>query len=334
MMPFADQIEQIVTEREPMATHTWFGLGGPAEWFARPRSMKQLSELMRHCHEQQVPVRILGLGANLLVCDDGVDGVVVRLNSPEFREVRWDPDTGEVMKGPLNRAAGEYNPTDTEAVHFDPQGSVVVTAAGGVEMAKLTLDAVRRGLTGLECMAGIPGTLGGIVRMNAGGRTGQISDVVQSITMLRPDGSLCRLSREQAGFAYRSSRLGEGVVCQVTMELRPDDPREIRERYMSLFEMKRRSQPMQEYCAGCVFKNPPQHSAGALIDKAGFKGRAVGGAWVSERHANFIVAKEGATAGDVLSLIGLIRREVADRFGVELELEIEVWGKVMAGIPA
>ena len=168
--------------------------------------------------------------------------------------------------------------------------------------------------------------------MNAGGRWGQISDVVRELTVVDAPGDICRLSPADAGFGYRRSNLAGVVVCQVAMELTRDDPDAVRERFKAVWQTKTDTQPMSEASAGCVFKNPPGGSAGALIDRAGLKGRSVGGARVSETHANFIVVQPGATADDVLTLIGQIRREVARQFGVELDLEIEVWGRRIARV--
>jgi len=307
-MTFLSDLSPMVTENEPLAPHASLGVGGRARWFARPRDVEDLTEVVRRCWRERVELRLLGLGANLLVSDDGVDGVVVRLNSAEFRRVSWSEDADSARTAGTARAE-----------------EVVVTAGAGADMNRLVLDSVRRGLSGLECMAGIPGTLGGIIRMNAGGRFGEIADVVRDVTVVDPYGAVRMMSREEVGFRYRGTDLGACAVCGASLVLRPGDPKAIRARFMEVWAYKRQTQPLTDATAGCVFKNPPGRSAGQLIDRSGLKGRSVGGACVSQHHANFIVAKEGATARDVLSLIGLIRREVAEQFGVELELEIEVW---------
>ena len=284
---------------------TWYGLGGCAEWFAEPADAEALAALIRICRDTRTPCRMLGLGANLLVADDGVDGVVVRLKSPAFRRVEWPEPTDEPM----------------------------VFAGAGADMSRLVLDATRRGLAGIECMGGIPGTLGGIVRMNAGGRFGSICEVVQSVTVIDTDGELRTLSADEVGFEYRRTKLDGMIVCGASLSMRRDDPQQLRDRCMEIWDYKKKSQPMAEHSAGCVFKNPPNGSAGALIDQAGLKGRSVGGARVSTRHANFIVAQEGATAADVMMLISAVRREVAQRTGIELELEIQTWGRQPARQP-
>lgn len=296
---FSD-LSAIIAENEPIGRHTWFGLGGAARWVARPVNFDQLVELVRQCRHENVEIYKLGQGANLLVADEGVDGMVLRLNTPFFQQVE---------RGGVD---GDF---------------VTVKAGGGADMNRLARDAVRRGLSGLEVMGGIPGTLGGIIRMNAGGKFGQISDVVRDITVVDGDGKTRQLTADEIGFSYRRTNLGDAIVCGATLQLRQDDPKRLRQRFLEIWEYKRESQPLADYSAGCVFKNPTGQSAGALIDRAGLKGRTLGGAYVSAHHANFIVAKEGATARDVLTLIGLVRREVAEQFGIELELEIEVWDR-------
>ena len=313
MTEFLFELSRIVLEHEPLAPHTSFGLGGAARWLARPRSTDQVALLVRRCGQEGIPHVVLGLGANVLVSDEGLEGMVLRLNAPEFRQVAYSDGTGTG-----GRSRG---PRRSRNRH------VTVIAGAGADMHRLVLESVRRGLRGLEVLAGIPATLGGAIRMNAGGREGQIADVVRELTVVDTQGSVKQLSRSQVGFGYRSTRLDGTVICQAKLELTPDDPTELRDRFLAIWDHKKRSQPLNEQSAGCVFKNPPALSAGALIDRAGLKGRSVGGAHVSEVHANFIVAKEGATAGDVFTLIGQIRREVAQQFGVELELEIEIWGR-------
>jgi len=309
-MNFLSDMKEIVSKNEPLATHTTFGIGGPARWFVRPGSIDDLKEVIKRTRRDNISFNMLGQGANLLVNDDGVDGVVIRLDAPDFRKVHWGTNGDAGADSPLGKKGRK----------------VVVVANAGADMNRLAREAVRRGLSGLECMAGIPGTVGGIIRMNAGGPLGQIADVVRDITVIDEFGELRTLSNDEIGFRYRGIGLNGEVICRATLELEPGDPRKIRERFLAVLAHKRKTQPLSEDSAGCVFKNPPGHSAGELIERAGFKGRGVGGAYVSRRHANFIVAKEGATARDVLALVGRTRRAVLEQFGVGLDLEIELWG--------
>jgi UDP-N-acetylmuramate dehydrogenase len=300
---FLSDLSDIIVENEPLARHTLLRVGGPARWFARPRSVEQVRELVRRCRQEGVEVLPLGLGANLLVSDDGVDALVIRLSDPTFDRVEWNTREGRRADNPVS-----------------------ITVPGGADMYRLINDTVRNGLGGLESLAGIPGTLGGLLRMNAGGRFGNICDVVEDVLAVDADGQMRSLTREQAGFRYRGSNLAGSVVCAANLSLQPGDPKQLRARFKEIWESKKKAQPLSDNSAGCVFKNPPGGSAGSMIDQAGLKGRRVGGAVVSPKHANFIVTEGGATAGDVLSLIGIIRREVADWFGVELETEVQLWG--------
>jgi UDP-N-acetylmuramate dehydrogenase len=292
-MNWLSELEGPIEHDVPLSPLTWFKLGGRARHLYRPEDETQLARLVGRAYGDGVLTRVLGGGANLLIRDDGVDGVVIRLDQPTFRKVEFH---------------GER-----------------VTAAGGADLMRLTLESVRRGLAGLECMAGIPGTVGGAIRMNAGGKFGAIGAVVSSVRLLTPAGALETLRAEELGFGYRRSQVGQGIVLSADLQLRQDDPERVLARYEEIWAYKKASQPLSANSAGCIFKNPPGDSAGKLIDRAGLKGQSVGGASVSREHANFIVTHEGATAADVLELVERIRRTVRRRFGIELELEIDVW---------
>ncbi len=268
-------------------------MGGRARYLFRPRDAEQLARLLTRARDEGAPVKVLGGGANVLISDDGVDGVVVRLDQPAFREVKRDRGR--------------------------------IEAGAGVDLMPLARECSDLGLSGLESMAGIPATLGGAVRMNAGGPRGEFGRVVREVRVLRPDGEIETWPHDRVGFGYRQSDLGDHIVLAVQLELVEDDPERVRGAFDENFAQKKRTQPLAEQSAGCVFKNPPGGSAGALIDRAGLKGARIGGARVSERHANFIIAGEGATASDVLHLIDLIRERVRKVFDTELEIEIEVW---------
>jgi len=279
-----------------LAELTWFGLGGRARYVAHPAGADSLGVILRRALDHGVPVKILGGGANVLVRDDGFDGVVVRLDDESFRRVEIDGDC--------------------------------VRAGAGVDLMRLARRCSQAGLAGLECLAGIPGTVGGAIRMNAGGSYGEVSTVVETVAVVDPGHPLPQrqtLSRRQVGFGYRRTGLGSRIVTGATFRLRQEDPADVYARFKDLWRLKQASQPMADHSAGCIFTNPKDDSAGRLIDRAGLKGARSGGARVSDRHANFIVADRGATASDVLNLIDLVRDTVCDRFGTELELEIDVW---------
>jgi UDP-N-acetylmuramate dehydrogenase len=293
---FADRFEQHV----PLAPLTWFKLGGCAQYLFRPQDVADLAEIAARARGEEMPFRVLGAGANVLISDDGFDGVVVRLDQPAFSEIHR-------------------------------QGTEL-TVGAGANLMPFSRACADDGLSGLACMAGIPATLGGAVRMNAGGKFGDISRVVRSVEVLSPDGAVETWDHERIGFDYRHSNLADRIVLAVTVELTEDDPARTRREYDQCFEYKTRSQPMADRSAGCIFKNPPGQSAGALIDQAGLKGTSVGGARVSDRHANFIVTERGATASDVLRLIDVIKDRVARMFHTALETEIEIWKPIRKGV--
>ncbi len=277
----------------PLADLTWFKLGGPARWLVSPGSRQELRDALRRCADHDLIVKVLGGGANVLIRDDGVDGVVVRLDDPVFSDIRFD--------GPC------------------------VDAGGGADLMKLTHACARRGLSGLEPLAGIPGSVGGALRQNAGGRDAEFGSFVEHVVVIDKTGCVEQLTRDELHFGYRSSSIGDRIVLAARLRLTLADPEITLPTYRRYWSEKRRSQPMSERSAGCVFKNPPGRSAGALIDAAGLKGFAVGGASVSNRHANFIVTNPGATSADVLAVIDHVRNVVGRESGVDLELEIEVW---------
>lgn len=292
-MPFFSGFEKIVREAEPLAQHTWFRLGGPAEFFAEPHTVEELAALVRRCHDAGVPIRVLGGGSNLLVRDDGVTGVVVRLSAPPFNEIRVQGQT--------------------------------VTAGGGARLGHVISTVVRDGLAGLEPLVGIPGTIGGALHGNAGSRGGDIGQWTCRATVMSRTSEIIERQREDLVFSYRQSSLDELVILGCQFQLEEEDPQELTKRMQKLWIVKKASQPLGHQSAGCIFKNPRGISAGMLIDQAGLKATRVGGAEVSDRHANFIVTDADATAADVLRLIELVRSRVAERLGVELETEIEIW---------
>lgn len=291
----------------PLAPLTWYGVGGPAAILAHPSSVQQLGQLVSRCRERGVRTYTLGSGANLLVADEGVDGVVIRLDEPTFGSVQYD--------GPI------------------------VTAGAGCDLMDLVLETARRGLSGLEVMAGIPATVGGAVRMNAGGAYGEIGPTVRRIQVMSDAGQVYYRDRDDLIFGYRKSNIVAPFILEVEFELREDDPEELRKRVKEIFFYKKTTQPMAARSAGCAFKNPrhamgetdeenasqPMPSAGALIDRAGLKGHRIGGAEVSERHANFIFTHPGCTAADIRALMDHVQKTVQEKFGIALQREVVTW---------
>ncbi len=292
-MAALSEFASILRADVPLAPRTWFELGGPAKFFAEPTSRDELLALVKRCHDEGTSVRILGGGSNLLVRDEGVDGVVISLHAPCFTEVK-------VADGKL-------------------------TAGGGAQLANVISTAVRAGLAGLEPLVGIPGTIGGALHGNAGSRGGDIGQWASGANVLTRRGEVIERERGELVFAYRQSSLDELVILEAMFLLEQEEPEQLTKRMQKQWIIKKAAQPMSHQRTGCVFKNPRGMSAGMLIEQAGLSGTRVGGAEVSQRHGNFIVASEGATSTDVLKLIDLIRSRVAERLGVELETQLEIW---------
>jgi UDP-N-acetylmuramate dehydrogenase len=200
-----------------------------------------------------------------------------------------------------------------------------ITAWAGAELSKLVLDCVEKGLSGVEALTGIPGSVGGAVRMNAGGSFGDIGSAVDAVTLMDIHGNVFEKRKPELIFDYRSANIRARFILNAQLRLTPGDPERIMRTVKESWIYKKNSQPLSTRNCGCVFKNPLGAAAGALIDRAGLKGLQIGGAVVSEKHANFIIARDGCTSRDVLRLIDTIRQRVREQFDVELELEIEVW---------
>lgn len=278
---------------EPLGPHTTMGLGGPAPCFLEPQTLPSLSALVRELTAAALPFRVLGAGSNLLVDDAGVASAVIT--------------TGALTADPVRRG-------DT------------VRAEAGVLLPRLVRGMAAEGLGGFEFLEGIPGSVGGAVFMNAGAGGRWIGDVVAEVEILSPQGALTRRAPAAGDFGYRRSFVSDAglIVAAATLTGRPDDPATIQERIRDSRAYRVSTQPLAERSSGCVFRNPPGDSAGALLDRLQLKGTQVGGAVVSERHANFIVNR-GGSGEDVLRLVDLVRERVRAATGVDLELEVVVW---------
>jgi len=286
-------LEEIVSENHPLARHTWYKIGGPARYFIRPRTPEELQAAAARCAENNIPIFVLGLGANLLISDEGVDGAVVRFDQDYWRRVKFEESMLDV--------------------------------GAGVDMQKLILRTVRQGLAGIECLAGIPGTIGGGIRMNAGGKYGDIGAFVQTVTVMDSQGTIFQRTRDDLIFDYRHTNINAKFILGATLSLEEDDPQRIMKRTKEIWMYKQNSQPLNTKNAGCVFKNPRGLSAGALIDQAGLKGLRVGGAEISQKHANFIIAHPGCAADDVKRMIGIIKEKVWEKNEIVLETEVQIW---------
>lgn len=282
-------------EWEPLAAHTSFRIGGPAQLMAFPKTADEVQTLLRLSQEAAMPVRLLGAGTNVLAPDAGLDALVICLKDA-LRGLRRCGETG------LSVMAGET-------------------------LANAAVFARKSGLTGLEFAHGIPGTLGGGVFMNAGAYGGELRQVVRSVTFLHMDGQLETFAEADCAFGYRTSVFERlpGVIVSAELALAQGDPAEIGTRMQALMERRRASQPLDLPSAGSTFKRPAGHFAGPLIEGAGLKGQGVGGAKVSEKHAGFVVNFDHATAADVLATIGLVQKRVFETSGVHLEPEVRIW---------
>ena len=305
MSASTDHLKEGLQIENHVPISTWFHIGGNAEMLARPQNTTELL----HCLEIDDEFKVLGEGANLLVDDSGVSGLVVSLQSDGFGQSQIDETTG------------------------------LVHAGVGVALPALINRCVRSGLGGLEALAGIPATLGGATIMNAGGAFGSMSDFVIAIHAIDRAGREHVYERSQIDFGYRQSLLNHLIITDVILQLEPGDIGEIKANLSKCMEYKSNSQPLGEKSAGCVFKNPllndsidgigeadDRVGAGLLIDRAGCKGLSVNGAQVSSIHANFITTTKDAKARDVIELISIVQSRVQETFGVSLERELVIWG--------
>jgi UDP-N-acetylmuramate dehydrogenase len=279
--------------RAPLREYTSFKIGGPADVLVEPADMEDICLLVRQARARKIPMFVLG-GTNLLIRDGGIRGIVVS----------------------LARLRGTK----------EESGSVLY-AEGGVGMPTLIGYAIRHSLAGLEWAAGIPGTVAGCLVMNAGTKLGEMKDSVKAIRMVNMKGQVVDMEAAQVKFEYRRALLPRGIVMGVWLQLKPGVRSEIERVVKDYLHYRRDTQPLAMPSAGCVFKNPPNDSAGRLIEAVGLKGARVGDAEVSMKHANFMVNRGQATASDVMTLIGKVRSAIRRRAGVRLDLELKVVGE-------
>lgn len=287
--------KEAIVENEPMSKHTTFRIGGNADMFVSPK-LDQVPEILSLAKESNVPVTIIGNGSNLLVGDKGIRGLVLSFGK--------------------------------EADEIVLQGTRMTIGAGAL-LSKAAAEAAKNSLTGLEFAAGIPGTLGGAIVMNAGAYGGEMKDVVVSAKVLIPSGEIKELSKEELELSYRHSCIPENnyIVLEVTIELKAGDETQIRDTMADFKGRRIDKQPLEFPSAGSTFKRPEGYFAGKLIQDADLRGYTVGGAQVSEKHCGFVVNKGNATAEDVCNLINDVKRIVYDKFQVELEPEVKMIGE-------
>ena len=287
--------KQKVLVNEPMAAHTSFRIGGPADALVLVDNEKELSEVLKIVDGTEHI--LIGNGSNFLVSDEGYPGIMIRLG-------------------------GEF-----DAISVDENDDTVVTAGGARLLSSFSSFVAERGLTGFEFASGIPGSMGGAMFMNAGAYGGEMKDIVVSVRLMKPDGSeIFERSNEEMEFAYRNSSIQKdgSIVLAATFRLQKDDPAEIAGRIAELQQKRNSKQPVNYPSAGSTFKRPVGGYAAALIEEAGLKGTSVGGAQVSEKHSGFVINTGGATANDVLELMRLIRKTVYEKSGIMLEPEVRL----------
>lgn len=295
-----EECKEINIIKEPdMGQYTSFKAGGRAALLVLPENQEELRRVLEYLSGEKLPYMILGNGSNLLVRDGGYEGAMIKLGDG-FRKIEANPETG------------------------------ILTAGANVSMSQVARAAIDAGLAGFEPLSGIPGTLGGALFMNAGAYDGEMSFVVrEALVMDRNGGETRIMPKEEMGLAYRKSFFqGSGdVILQVTLQLTPGDSKEIEDKVMEYTRKRNEKQPMNYPSAGSFFKRPEGYFAGKLITDAGLKGLKLGGAQVSSLHAGFLINTGNAKAEDILLLMKVVQRTVADRFGVELEPEVRIIGK-------
>ncbi|WP_078554842.1 UDP-N-acetylmuramate dehydrogenase [Bacillus alkalicellulosilyticus] len=300
MKSYIDKLNEMnigtVLENEPLANHTTWKIGGPADVMVEPDSIVDLQAIMTFLQEEKIPWRAIGRGSNLLVSDKGIRGVVIKLGE-NLSELTVD---------------GEE-----------------ITVGGGYSLIKLATVISKQGLSGLEFAGGIPGSVGGAVFMNAGAHGSDISKILKRAHILYEDGTMRWIENEDMAFSYRTSRLQKekGICIEAVFQLKAGDREKIKEELQHNKDYRRKSQPWNFPCAGSVFRNPLPNYAGQLIEKANLKGHQIGGAQVSDMHGNFIVNVKDATAEDVLQLIQHIKDTVKNKFDVKMETEVEIIGE-------
>ena len=283
-----------VEKNYPLRQLTTWKIGGPAEFVYWPQTLEDLMMVRQRARAAKVPVWLVGRGSNLLISDEGLPGIT--LITTLLRSIHW----------------GDYT----------------VRVEAGYPLARLAQETGDRGWSGLEFARGIPGSVGGAVIMNAGAHGGEMASLIESVSVITTDGTIQRLNRAEIEFGYRFCSLrSEAWIMEVSLKFSPGDRAEILQVMKENLRKRTMNQPLEVPNAGSVFRNPPADSAGRLIEAAGWKGRGIGGAEVSHKHANFIVNTGGAKASDVLALIKKIQNDIQQKYGIDLQTEVEYLGK-------
>jgi UDP-N-acetylmuramate dehydrogenase len=290
--PF-DDLVVTVQVAEPLASHTWLGIGGPARYFCEPVSVAALATVVARCHERGIAMRVVGGGSNILAPTEGLDAMVIRLSAPAFCSIEVDGQS--------------------------------VRAGAGAKLVHLVSATVQAGLSGLEDLVGIPGTVGGGLVGNAAAHGSNLGQRIRSVTVMQPDGGTEERPREDIAFSSGWSSLDGSTVLAARFDLDADDPERLTKRMQKQWIVERAEQPSGTRTVAVMFKDPVGTTAESLIAQAGCRDLCVGGASVYKPHANYLVAEAGCSSGDVRGLIERVRTIVRDQLGVELSPRIQVW---------
>lgn len=278
---------------EPLKRHTTFNIGGPAKFFIEPKDTADLELTVGLLKKNKVPFYLIGRGSNILISDKGINAAVIRLSRPGFKKIN--------LNGSL------------------------LECGGAALLSELVLFAKDNGLSAVEFLSGIPGTVAGALIMNAGAFGKNIGDLVENVTVMDYNSRIKRLRKEEIKFGCRKSNLSGYIILCASLKLHKEDKDEISGRIKEYINIRKKGQDYRYPSAGCIFKNPARSSAGKLIDLCGLKGKRIGGASVSMKHANFIINIKKAKARDVLKLMDLMARKVKDKFNITLKPEIKIW---------
>lgn len=292
-MELTSGFENIVRENEPLAPYTRLRTGGVAEFFAEPTSLEELVGLVRRFNEAGVPVRLLGAGSNLLIRDEGVEGLVISLAAPAFCHLAVEGDT--------------------------------VTVGGGTRLSHLVSRCIGEGFSGIENLVGIPGTVGGALHLNAGNQHASIGDWAIGATAVTRRGEVVSRGPGEMTFGYRQSSLNELVIVSAVLKFELEDSKQLTKRMQKLWIFKRSMEPAGNEYAAYAFHDEGGESAGKLIELAGLRGARIGGAEISSRDANFVVVAPNTSSNDVLRLLELVQKQVLDRTGIHLRQSLVVW---------
>ena len=280
---------------EPMSKYTSFKIGGPAECFVKIKTVEQLKSILKYTNENDVKLTIIGNGSNILVSDDGIKGIVVKIEIDNL----------------------EIKIQDKKAL---------ITVGSGVKLGLLAQKCLKQEITGFEFASGIPGTIGGAIRMNAGAHGSEMKDIVKTVTYVDRNGEIHKIKNNQAEFEYRKSLFSHNdyIIVETEIELEKGNTNEIKEKMTEYANFRKEKQPIEYPNAGSTFKRGTDFITAKLIDECGLKGYQIGGAQISEKHAGFIINKDNATAKDVIKLMEYTKEHVYEKFGKTIEAEIEI----------